>query len=208
MTVQPHSRPYHPEYGLLRIFLRGHGYTSQAATAIVTHVVREGTIEGAPGLEPVDYEGAETVYVDGMEAICSCDPAWDEHATGQGFDDALPFAPTYIDLESLLRAGCPPVPPGPDPTREECEAIVASWDLHHDREMARIEAERPEPLVSEFEPSEEDWAEYRHIFDQLDREQLRGLVSGGSPEADDDFPRVKTQAEHMRDLAEWIRDLF
>jgi hypothetical protein len=95
----PQSHPYRPELSLLRVRLLALGYHQAATERIVAYAAREGTLEGAPGLEAENMEAAETVFVEGMEANVSTDHQWYE---GRSCHQE---APVYLDVESLLLAG-------------------------------------------------------------------------------------------------------
>jgi hypothetical protein len=128
-----YSHPYRPEQALLRIRLAAEGYHPTATEAIVSYAATEGTVEGAPGLDPVDYEHAEWALETGCEAVPQTDPAWDEHTSwpGQGpvyqTKGAVYVADAWVFLVGALDRVCRAVPadavivppelePEPDPS--------------------------------------------------------------------------------------------
>lgn len=102
MTV--YSHPCRPELGLLRIFLAGQEYSAHARERIVCYAAREGTLEGCPELEPEDMEGAELVFVDGMEPVSQTDPEWEDPAIAIDLDTLLEHGRPRIDFDHLADA--------------------------------------------------------------------------------------------------------
>src|SRR5262249_47948118 len=110
-TPGVHSHPFRPELVLLKIALQTAGYHHHAVAEIVAHVAREGTIEGAPGLEPDDYETAESILEPGCEPVPMTSHEWGS-PTGDGsmwpMDDRWelggdePTAADRLDLDQWL----------------------------------------------------------------------------------------------------------
>jgi hypothetical protein len=176
MDVQSH--PYRPELSLLRVFLGGAGYHAHAVGEIVRHAAAEGTLEDAPGLDPVDYEGAELAYVEGMEPVPSVSHDWDDESI-------------YLDVETLLEGGRPDrtVPADaelfpPDLTEEEAAELECWADV-------ALETERARPSYSD------------QLWHRMMQEASLPPVSGGGPDGMD-FPRLKTAAERAQDMADLI----
>jgi hypothetical protein len=98
--------------------LTNYHYSAHAASRIVAYVAAEGTLAGAPGLDPEDEPVAETTFVNGLEPVGFDDPAWGSLEDLDDLDAIIeeperdPLAPGPILLG--------PDDGGPDPAIEEC----------------------------------------------------------------------------------------
>ena len=130
--------------GLIRLatWLEDESYSGEAIYAIMEYVRVEGTLAGAPGLDPADEEGAEHAFCHGLEpnnGVCGpygepddTDGVW----TSSGPDltlDALAWAlvrlekavPDLEDTDPELTVSLPPVTGGsPDPKSPEA---IREW---------------------------------------------------------------------------------
>jgi hypothetical protein len=184
VTVQSH--PYRPELSLLRHYLGAQEYTENARDRIVSYAASQGTLEGAPELEPGDSEGAELAYVEGMEPVPSCSPEWDEHATGPD------GAPVYIDLQTLLEGGS---------TANLFAAIAGSYlDMLTDEQIDALAAELDaeddlEPIDSDAPDAGRSWSEHFAELIATGRASALPRISGGAP--------YEPTAEDWADMGEW-----
>lgn len=148
-----HSYPWRPEFGFLRYFLATQGYTAEAREAIVAHAAEEGTLEGAPFLEPADQADAEEVYVGGMDEVRQCGSEW---GGARGFESQ------YIREDDVWTT----TPLGEDPISRDMDAENAV--------AAVAPISGGAPLPEPYEPTPEDWEDYhRHCREEELREGAR-----------------------------------
>jgi hypothetical protein len=110
-------------------------YSFHAVDAIVAYVACEGTSEGAPGLEPVDYETAEWILETGCEPVPQTSAEWGS-PSGDGSlwrseDDLWALGPDHPadgdrrDFECWLESVDQPYPPA-----DQAEEVRAWLDAN------------------------------------------------------------------------------
>jgi hypothetical protein len=144
--------------GVLATLLEDCHYSRHARESICGHVAREGTLAGAPGLDPGDEADAEMVFVAELESAPFDSEAWDR-------DQGVLF-----DAEMLAEGTHPwPIPAVGDddrtiPPDAELEDYAA-WDARQERLMEEIRALRPisggAPVDGPpYDPTPEDLADF------------------------------------------------
>ena len=155
----------------LSTLLEDDHYSEHAKGRILAYTAREVTPTGYPELDPEDEHDAEMVFVAELPEVPSDSPAWDRE------DMAM-------DAGLLAEGRHPwPVPAVGDDDREseaEMDAAVAAHDewLSSVPSLPPVAGGGPEP----FEPTAEDWADYRRWAEELDaREELRAAEERHNP---------------------------
>jgi hypothetical protein len=106
-----------PALGVLAETLTDRHYSAFAATRIVAYVASEGTVTGAPGMEPEDEAAAEFAFVSALEPVPFDDARWGEDLDVESGCEPLPELPDLRDPHdwchpALRAAGIPPVSGG------------------------------------------------------------------------------------------------
>ena len=122
-TVSPDSLDVQPGLDALLAHLIAEGYSMHARGSILDYVRTEGTLAGAPGLDPGDEEPAEYYFEQALPAVPLDDPCWSvvsgpwsvvrsaggngwaPHHNGQRTTDHGPKA--LAEIESSFPAGWP-----------------------------------------------------------------------------------------------------
>jgi hypothetical protein len=96
--------PDRQQTSLLATVLGTLGYHANAIESITAHAAAEGTIDGAPGLEPEDVEAAESALETGYETVAWTSPEWgnpigQEHRANPRDDIWNPDEPPPVEEE-------------------------------------------------------------------------------------------------------------
>jgi hypothetical protein len=164
-----------PGLAALATWLIENHYSSHAIGRVQAFVAVNGTLAGAPMLEPADEPEAEEAFTAALPAVALASDAWDR-------DQSVLF-----DTEMLVEGHPWPIPaqgdddrtvppPGIDPEpyepTAEDDAAYRAWladrEEAGDREpvLPPIAGGAPEP--EPFTPSAEDWRDYHRHFDAVE----------------------------------------
>jgi hypothetical protein len=136
----------------LRAFLLVEGdYSTEAINAIVAHIAREGCFDSdAPYLlYPGDLAAAEAAYVRGFEEVPYDSPEWGH------LDDVEPFSAD-----------------APDARHAASDAYWAGLAELGISRLPAIAGGCDDDIPPPYEPTPEDWEEYRRVFDEEDAELI------------------------------------
>src|SRR6185312_6133526 len=156
---------FKPGLDALVALLMGRNYSGHAIGRVYDHVAVHGTLEGSM-VEPEDMADAESAFVDALPAIDFDSPVWggDFDAALEADDDAMPL-PELPDVRD----------PGDWPSEAQLIAAEAPDGAIVARKMIDagvlpmpVSGGSPDDEPAPFEPSEDDWRDYREHFDRAE----------------------------------------
>jgi hypothetical protein len=155
MDVNPSVRK---AVGELATLLDEYGYSPCAREAIVRYTVANGTPSGCPALDREDEHDASMVFEAELEPVPFDSPAWDRDGG------------VYLDVALLAENRHPTPFPAEPPDVGYGQAPDESWFHPHRHSPNGANGLPPVRGGSEeagrFEPSEQDWRDYREHFDR------------------------------------------
>lgn len=164
-------------------WLRAHDYGDDFVDAILTHVARENTVDDAPDLCAEDAAAAEAVYVAAFEPVSLDSADWDEEDDHLTPDDALPLYRRRLELRFFelpdWQEQAPPAAVAPVVVPDAPDFHVTQQPGYWESLAAAGITPLPaicggsDDVPPPYEPTPEDWAEYRRMFDRIDQVDVK-----------------------------------
>ena len=207
-AIDPSTRP--ALAALRRFLVQESTYSLNAIVAIVAHVAEHGTLGDAPFVYPPDIDALTAAYVAGFEPVEMASSAW---GSPQGRESRHDPADDVWTPNDTIRTSGPiefedddldhPEPEVPPPLTDDERAEVHgdAPDAHVTTrpgywEVLGTDGITPLPTISgasldqPYEPTDEDWAEYRRHFDLADDDFPAALPGSDLPVCDRHRPEA------------------